>query len=289
MKILITGASGLIGSHLISFLNSQGHTTVPLSLRQSKTDISSLMNKEQFDAVVHLAGENVAERWTADKMARIRESRITGSKLLSKILAQLPHRPKVLVCASAIGYYGNRGPEMLDETSSKGSGFLADVCAQWESATAEAREAGIRVVNLRIGVVLSKEGGALSKMLLPFQMGAGGIIGDGKQFMSWIDIDDLVRAIDHAITDQSLAGPVNAVAPYPVTNEQFTKAMGKVLCRPTLIPVPSFGLRLLFGSMADEMLLSGQKVSSAKLQGSGYQFQYPEIESSLRHVLGKGN
>ena len=287
MKVLVTGASGLIGSHLIPFLNQQGHTTVPLSLRNGKMDMSGLMEKERLDAVVHLAGESVADRWTAEKMARIKESRITGTKLLSKTLAELTNRPKVLVCASAIGYYGDRGLELLDESSSKGAGFLADVCDQWELATRSAREAGIRVVNLRIGVVLSKQGGALGKMLLPFQMGAGGIIGNGKQFMSWIDIEDLVRAIYHAIINDTLVGPVNAVAPYPVTNEQFTKALGKVLCRPTLIPVPGFGLRLLFGSMADEMLLSGQKVAPTKLKSSGYQFQFPDIERSLQHVLSK--
>ncbi len=290
MKITITGASGLIGSQLMTFLRGQGHTVTAWKWRMNSEDINKIIaHAEQENveggAVVHLAGENIADRWTADKMLRIRESRVIGTKLLSQALAKLARRPKVLVCASAVGYYGNRGNEMLDERSSKGSGFLADLCQQWEAATAPAREAGIRVVNLRIGMVLSNKGGALSKMLLPFQLGAGGEIGDGRQYMSWIDIDDLVAAIDYTITNESLQGPVNAVAPYPVTNREFTATLGKVLHRPAVIPVPAFALRLLFGQMADEVLLSGQKVMPVQLQSSGYQFRYPDIESSLKHVL----
>jgi len=284
MKIIVTGASGLIGSHLTKFLGNQGHTVVPVSLRNPATQLTSI---NSADAVVHLAGESIADRWTAEKMLRIRESRLTSTRLLSETLSKLDHRPKVLICASAIGFYGNRGDETLDERSSQGSGFLADLCRQWEAATVPAKEAGIRVVNLRLGIVLSKKGGALAKMLLPFQMGAGGEIGDGKQYMSWIDIDDAVAAIYHAITNQSLQGAVNAVAPHPVTNKEFTAALGKALHRPAIIPVPGFALRLLFGAMADEMLLSGQKVMPAELQASGFKFRYPDIELSLQHVLKK--
>lgn len=295
MRILVTGASGLIGTRLIAFLCNQGHDVTTIKWRTGKEnvnarEINKITDPEKMpEAVVHLAGENIASRWTEEKMERIKESRIVGTEALCELIAKFSPRPKVLVSASAIGYYGNRGDELLNENSAKGSGFLADLCAQWEEATKIARETGIRVVNLRIGIVLSKEGGALSKMLLPFEMGAGGEIGNGQQYMSWIDIDDLVGAIYHAINNESLQGPVNAVAPYPVTNKEFTKALGAVLHRPAVMPAPPFALRLLFGPMADEMLLSGQKVLPKQLQASSYQFSYPEIEPSLKHVLFHNN
>ncbi len=289
MKVLITGASGLIGSHLSSFLSTNGHTVFPLSLRGEKRnkELLSLLNNEAFDAVVHLAGENVAQRWTPEKMAAIKDSRIQGTTILCTALSKTNRRPEVLICASGIGFYGNRGNELIDEKSQRGRGFLADVCEEWEEASQIAAKAGIRVVNLRIGVVLSKEGGALAKMLLPFEMGAGGSIGSGQQYMSWIDIDDVVGAIYYIMTNKSLSGPVNIVAPRAVTNAEFTKAFGRVLNRPTLIPIPPFALRLLFGKMADELLIAGQKVIPSKLHASDYKFKYLELEPSLRHVLNK--
>ena len=291
MNILITGASGLIGSKLNSFLTENGHNVIPFRLRSnsnsSENELVQLLDTRAIDAVIHLAGESVATRWTKEKMAEIRDSRLNGTKILCQALTKTSHRPQVLIGASAIGYYGNRGEETLDETSTKGAGFLADLAQQWEQVENEAGALGIRVVNLRIGVVLSKNGGALAKMLLPFELGAGGEIGDGKQYLSWVDIDDVVGAIYHALTNTAIAGPLNAVAPHPVTNKEFTKTLGKVLNRPTLIPIPSFGLRMLFGSMADELLISGQKVMPAKLSESAYKFKYRNLESSLRHVLNK--
>ena len=300
MKILISGSTGLVGSSLAAFLTNQGHTVArlvrPNSIHKSSAGpivkwdpLTSKIDSETldtFDAVVNLAGENLASgRWTRRRKAELRDSRINGTLLLSDALAKLKKRPPVLISASAIGYYGDRGEEPLTEEASKGSGFLADLCQDWEAATRSAVGAGIRVVNLRIGVVLSSKGGALTKMLLPFQWGAGGEIGDGQQYFSWIAIDDLIGAILHSINEATLSGPVNATAPRPVTNREFTKSLGKVLGRPTLIPVPDFGLRMLFGEMADECLLSGQNVVPSKLELSGYNFLEPEIEPALRHIL----
>ena len=289
MKILITGASGLIGSKLNFFLTEKGHTVIPFRLRSNSNekDLLQVLNAQAVDAIIHLSGESVASRWTKEKMDQIRASRLESTKILCQALAKTSHRPQVLIGASAIGYYGNRGSETLDEASAKGTGFLANVVSEWEEIENEAVSLGMRVVNLRIGVVLSRDGGALGKMLLPFELGAGGEIGDGQQFMSWVDIDDVIGAINHALTNASIDGPVNAVAPSPVTNKEFTKTLGKVLNRPTLIPIPSFGLRMLFGSMADELLIGGQKVLPAKLHASNYKFKYGDLESSLRHVLNK--
>jgi len=289
MKILITGASGLIGSKLNSFLTEKGHTVISFRLRSNsnENELLQVLDAQAVDAIINLSGQSVASRWTKEKMDEIRASRLESSKILYQALAKTSHRPRVLIGASAIGYYGNRGSEILDEKSAKGAGFLAELASDWEQIENEANSLGIRVVNLRIGMVLSKDGGALGKMLLPFELGAGGAIGNGKQYMSWVDIDDVVGAINHALSNTSIAGPVNAVAPYPVTNKEFTKTLGKVLKRPTLLPIPSFGLRMLFGSMADELLIGGQKVIPSKLQASDYKFEYGDLESSLRHVLDK--
>jgi uncharacterized protein (TIGR01777 family) len=291
VKILLTGASGLIGSRLSSFLTKEGHNIIPFRLRSktAEAELVNLLDEQKFDAVINLAGQSVATRWTDEKKQEIKDSRLNSTKLLVQALNKTSHKPNVLIGASAIGYYGNRNSETVDEKSSKGQGFLADLALQWEQVTNEAISLGIRVINLRIGVVLSKSGGALAKMLLPFQMGAGGQIGDGKQYMSWIDIDDLVGAINHCLVNNSLNGPINAVAPYPVTNKEFTKELGKVLGRPTLIPVPTFVLKLLFGPMADELLIAGQKVMPAKLHASNYQFKYSNLKSSLQHILNKAN
>lgn len=297
MRILITGSSGLIGSALIPRLAAEGHQVIRLvhgrkpdgndvavwDPNTGKIETSAL---KQVDAAINLAGENIAgSRWTEERKKRIRESRVRGTQLLSESLAQLPEPPRVLVSASAVGFYGSRGDEILTEESPPGSGFLTEVCREWEAATEPARQKDIRVVNLRIGMVLSGKGGALAVMLPTFKAGAGGRIGNGLQFMSWIVIDDLTLAIADAIDNESLSGPVNATSPKPVRNVEFTKALGKVLGRPTIVPVPEFGIRLLFGEMADELLLASQRVEPARLQAAGFEFQYPEIEAALNHVL----
>ncbi|MBI4442191.1 MAG: TIGR01777 family protein [Acidobacteria bacterium] len=304
MKIVITGSSGLIGTALIASLNETGHRVTRLVRSQPRAqageahwdpaagelDATAL---EGQDAIVNLAGETIAERWTAANKARIRDSRIQGTRLLCDAMARLKQRPStgsglrpaVLVNASAIGYYGDRGAERLTEDSSPGTGFLADVCRQWEAATAAAAKAGVRVVCLRTGVVLSARGGALAKMLPPFRLGLGGRIGSGKQFMSWIALDDLVGIIRHALATPTLTGPVNAVAPNPVTNQEFTRTLGKVLGRPTLFPVPAFAMRLAFGEMAEELLLGSARVEPQRITASGYSFRYPELEAAFRHVL----
>jgi hypothetical protein len=296
VKILITGSTGLIGSALIPVLTKEGHTLVRL-VRSKPGSNEFEWNPEAgtidttaltgADAVMHLAGENIAERWTIEKKARVKNSRVKGTRTLCEALARLTQPPEVLVCASAIGYYGHRGQEILREESAPGSGFLPEVCLEWEAATESAIQKGIRVVNLRIGMVLSPAGGALAKMLLPFQMGVGGIIGSGEQYMSWITLDDVVEIIDYALTTDTLKGPVNTVAPKAVTNKEFTKTLGRVLARPTIFPMPAFAARLAFGEMADELLLASTRVEPAKLIATGYHFRYPELEGALRHVLKK--
>jgi uncharacterized protein len=294
MRILVTGSTGLIGSALISALSAQGHTVVRLvrGQPQAATDVRwnpatgqlDAAALEGLDAVVHLAGENVAGRWTPEKKARIFDSRVQGTQLLSETLARLKNPPRALASASAIGFYGNRGNEVLREDSSLGTGFMAEVCRAWEAATEAASNAGIRVVHLRFGIVLSAQGGALAKMLTPFRLGLGGRIG-GNQYWSWIALDDSVGAICHALTTETLEGMVNIVAPQAVTNREFTTTLGRVLGRPTILPVPAFALRLALGEMADEALLSSARVEPARLAGTGYIFRYPNLEGALRHVL----
>ena len=299
MKILVTGSSGLVGSALLPSLETEGHRVVRLVRSQPASDQEEVfwdpqaekMNPtrmEGFDGIVHLAGENVAAgRWTAGQKGRIRKSRVDGTSLLSKTLAQLARPPEVLVAASAVGYYGDRGDEWLREESSAGTGFLSDVCRTWEAATMPAAQKGIRVVNLRIGFVLSQKGGGLAKMLVPFRMGLGGVVGDGKQYLSWIAIDDLVRVIHHCLVDRRLQGAVNATTPHPVTNREFTRTLAKVLGRPALFPLPAFVARMAFGEMAGEVLLAGQRVAPARLQATNFTFQYRELEPALRHLLAK--
>ncbi len=296
MHVLITGATGMVGSALAPLLTTGGHQVTKL-VRKSPQAGEALWEPSKgtidqaaldtCNAVVHLAGDNIAEgRWNAAKKARILESRVQGTRVLCESLARLAAPPKVLVSASAIGYYGSRGDQWLDEQSSAGEGFLADVCQQWEAATQPARDAGIRVVNVRFGVILSPKGGALSKMLFPFKMGGGGTIGSGKQYWSWITLDDVVGAIHHALLTDSLAGPVNVVSPHPVTNHEFTKTLGRVLHRPTIIPMPAFAARLALGEMADELLLASQRVKPTQLQASDYSFRHAELEPALRALLG---
>jgi uncharacterized protein len=298
MKILIGGSHGLVGTALMKSLEPEGHEVFRLVRYAPSSDVEiewspdrysiALARIEGFDAVVNLAGESIAAgRWTEDKKQRIRESRVKGTKLLGDALANLTNPPKTFICASAIGYYGNRGDEILTETSAPGDDFLAEVCVEWEKATALATEKGIRVLNTRFGVILDAHGGALAKMLPPFRAGLGGKIGSGKQWMSWIALEDVVGALKLALTNEALSGPVNFVAPNPVTNAEFTKTLGKVLARPTLFPIPAFGVRLVFGEMADALLLSSQRVEPGRLKAAGYQFGYSQLEEALPHILRK--
>jgi uncharacterized protein (TIGR01777 family) len=296
MKILISGSHGLIGKALIKSLEADEHEVFSLVRYAPRTESEiewspdrysiALARLEGFDAVVNLAGESIAEgRWTEDKKRAIRESRVKGTKLLGDALANLTNRPKTFICASAIGYYGNRGDEILTENSAPGEGFLADVCVEWEKATALATEKGIRVVNARFGVILDKNGGALAKMLPPFRLGLGGRIGSGKQWMSWIALADVVGALKFALVNETLDGPVNFVAPNPVTNAVFTRSLGKALSRPTIFPIPAFGVRLVFGEMADALLLGSQRVEPERLEAAAYQFHYSELDDAFRRVL----
>jgi uncharacterized protein (TIGR01777 family) len=238
-----------------------------------------------FDAVIHLAGESIVGRWTEEKKARIRDSRIPATTHLAHALAQAKEKPGVFICASAIGYYGNRGDEVLNEESAAGAGFAADLAQQWEAATDAAAKAGIRTVQVRIGVVLGASGGALPKMLPPFKMGVGGRLGNGRQWMSWIDVHDVVGAIHHILKTDLLQGPVNVVAPKPVTNGEFTKILASTLSRPAIFPVPAFAARLAFGQMADELLLASQRVEPTKLISSGYPFRFADLRASLENIL----
>lgn len=295
MKILVSGSRGLVGSSLVPSLIEDGHEVVRL-VRSYPQSGDIMWNPERgeitasdlegFDAVVHLAGDNIASgRWTAQKKNAIRSSRIDGTKLLCSTLATLKNKPEVVVSASAIGYYGNRSDEILTESSKPGDGFLAQVCREWEAATMPAQSAGIRVALMRIGVVLSRDGGALTKMLPPFRAGVGGKLGTGKQYLSWISIDDLCSIILYTIKTRKLQGPVNAVSPHPVTNEEFTAALGETLRRPTIFPVPQFAAQLLLGEMADELLLSSTLVKPEKLVSSGYEFSNPQIQQALKCIL----
>jgi uncharacterized protein len=299
MRILVTGSTGLVGSELVPFLTGGGHDVVRLvrSLNGSgeaevlwdpvkgQIDAGQL---EGLDAVVHLAGENIAgRRWNDEQKARIRDSRVNGTRLLCETLAELRRPPQTLISASAIGYYGARGDQVLTESSKSGDGFLPEVCREWEAATQPATDAGIRVVCLRFGIILTPKGGALSKMVTPFRLGLGGRIGDGRQWMSWIAIDDVVGTIDHALADKNLRGPVNAVAPHPVTNSEFATTLGHVLARPSIVPMPSFMARLALGEMADDLMLASTRVQPRVLFDSGYSYFYGDLESALRHLLGK--
>jgi uncharacterized protein (TIGR01777 family) len=299
MNIAVTGSNGFVGSALVSWLKDRGHRVLRLvrSTGHSTGDCVAwdpgagridAAGLEAVDAVVHLAGENIAaRRWNTRQKERIRASRVQGTELLTKTLGALRLPPKVLVSASAIGFYGSRGDEELDERSASGQGFLAGVCRAWEAATQHAAEAGMRVVQLRFGIILSRNGGPLPKMLLPFLLGLGGRIGDGRQWMSWIALDDVLGGIDHAIRNDGLRGPVNAVAPTPVTNREFTATLGKVLRRPALLPLPRLVARLAFGEMANELLLASTRVVPRALLQSNYQYLYPELAGALRHLLGQ--
>lgn len=295
MKIAIAGGSGLLGSALIPDLENEGHEVVRLVRNNPRgNEIEWHPNQDAidaeklagFDAIINLAGENVAEgRWTEEKKKKIHDSRVHGTHLLSEAIARLARKPRAFLCASATGIYGDRGDESLDEQSESGGGFLAGVCREWEKATEPAQRAGVRVVNFRFGPVIARAGGMLEKMLTPFKMGVGGKIGSGKQYISWVSIDDAVAAMKLALNDESLRGPLNVVSPRPVTNERFTRALGEVLSRPTLMAMPAFAARLAFGEMADEMLLVSQRVLPKKLQAAGFQFQYGDLDAALQHYV----
>jgi uncharacterized protein len=301
MRVAITGSTGLVGSEVVTVLSAAGHEVVRLVRRApapgegavrwdpEKGEIDGA-GLEGLDAVVHLAGENIASgRWNAARKAAIRDSRVNGTRLLCDTLAGLARPPKTLVCASAIGIYGDRGEDALTEESPPAAGFLPGVCREWEAAASPAAEKGIRVVHLRIGMVLSPKGGTLSRMLPLFRAGMGGVFGSGRQYVSWIALDDLSLILLHALQRGDLSGPVNAVAPRPVTNREFTEALGKVLSRPTPLPVPAFALRIAVGSeMADALLLASARVFPRRLAETGYPFRFPELPAALRHLLGKG-
>jgi hypothetical protein len=300
MKILVAGSSGLVGSRLVPALRTLGHKVVRLVRQRAQLDGGSAFwdpaagqidaaALRDCDAAINLAGESIAaERWSAKRKQAIQDSRIKTTRTIAQALAASEPRPRVLINASAIGFYGSRGEALLDESSSPGSGdFLSGVCRDWEAATEGAARAGVRVVLARFGVILSRDGGALAKMLLPFKLGLGGRIGRGDQYMSWIAIDDVVGAILHALNADALAGPTNVVAPQPVTNLEFTKTLGRVLARPTMFPMPAFAARLAFGQMGEELLLGSQRVAPARLLSSGYVFMFPQLETALRHVLAR--
>jgi uncharacterized protein (TIGR01777 family) len=297
VRVAITGASGMIGSALVARLVEDGDSVRRLvrsrdelgpdrflwNLEEGALDPSTF---EDVDTVVHLAGETIAGRWTSEKKRRIRDSRVHGTRLVSEAVADCNSPPRVLVCASAAGYYGDRGDEELTEESGRGGGFLADVVLEWEAASEPARESGARVVNIRSGEVLSTSGGALKSLLPPFRLGLGGPLGGGRQYMSWITLDDEVNAIRHAIRNEGLTGPVNLTAPSPVTNREFAKTLGRVLHRPAVIPTPTFPLRLAYGGeFVKEVLLVSVRVLPARLTASGFEFEHTELEPALRHVL----
>lgn len=297
MKILVTGSSGFVGSILHARLRSRGERVIrlvrhPPGLNQDQIlwdPESGRMDPavlQGVNAAVHLAGDPIAKgRWTAAKKRRIRDSRVLGTRLLAETLARLTPPPQVLVCASAVGFYGDRGEEILTEEAGPGTGFLAETAQEWERACRAASDAGIRVVNLRFGIILDPSGGALKMMLPPFRMGLGGPLGDGRQWMSWVSREDVLGIILHALTAHALQGPVNAVSPNPATNREFSRSLGRALRRPALFPVPALAVRLLFGEMADEALLASARAIPRKLQQSGYSFQHPDLQPALVQML----
>jgi uncharacterized protein (TIGR01777 family) len=292
--ILVSGVSGPVGAALLPALQASGYKVVRLVRGTARGEGQIAWDPAQpllpesvsgFEAVIHLAGESIVGRWTAAKKQRILDSRRLGTRHLAEALARAPQNPRVFISASAIGYYGSRGEEVLREDSPSGRGFAAEIARQWEAATQPAAEAGIRAAQMRLGVVLSAAGGALQNMLLPFRMGLGGNIGNGRQWWSWVDVHDVVGAIHHILKNDLLQGPVNVVSPKPVTNAEFTKTLAQVLHRPAIFPMPAFAARLAFGQMADELLLASQKVEPAKLIASGYPFQYSDLRKSLERIL----
>ena len=293
-RVLVSGASGPIGTALLPSLDTRGYEVVRLVRGVTNGNAAVSWDPTRpvdpeaisgFDAVVHLAGESIIGRWSDAKKLKIRESRVQGTRNLAEALAQAKNKPRTFICSSAVGYYGSRGDEVLREESTGGTGFLADVCREWEAATQPAIRAGIRTVQIRTGIVLSSKGGALPKMLTPFKLGAGGRVGDGRQWMSWIDVQDLVGAIHHILKNDLLQGPVNLVAPKPVTNSEFTRILAGVLSRPAILPMPAFAVKALFGEMGESVLLGSQRVEPAHLVASGYPFRFRDLRSALTNIL----
>jgi uncharacterized protein (TIGR01777 family) len=296
MRILITGASGLIGTALQRSFDEIGHELLLASRKEAKDSqhiqwdvekgFSELERLEGIDAVVHLAGESVfGLSWSDAKKKAIRDSRVDGTRSVVEAISKLKARPNVLVAASAIGFYGDRGDEEMTESSAAGDTFLAEVSKEWESEARRAEDAGIRTVLLRTGIILSKDGGALGTMLLPFKLGIGGVVGSGKQWMSWISIDDHIRVINYAIEYENVRGAVNSVSPNPVTNGEFTKTLGEVLYRPTILPLPSFAVNMVFGEMGDALLLASTRVVPKRLEDAGFEFKYPELKTAIEHAV----
>ncbi len=293
--VAVSGASGLVGGRVVQLLKSAGHTVLPISRRS--TDSSTILwepdrgflnpaRLEGVDAIVHLAGENIAAgRWSPAQKQKIRDSRVQGTRSLVESLKNLTKRPKTLVCASAIGFYGDRGDEVLNEHSAPGSGFLVDVCREWEAAAATATDLGMRVVQVRLGVVLSAQGGALQKMLLPFRLGAGGIVGSGRQYWSWIGVTDAARVFVYCVEHSEISGPVNAVSPHTATNFDFTKTLGSVLRRPTIFPLPGFMAKIVLGEMAGPLLLASARVTPDALRKAGFTFSQPGLRECLEAEL----
>jgi uncharacterized protein len=293
-RLLMTGASGLIGTALVPSLEANGYEITrlvrgaPSANRPMTWDPTKPIDPDLvsgFEVVVHLSGESVIGRWTDAKKMRIVKSRVTSTCNLSAALAKAAQPPRVMISGSAIGFYGNHGDEILSEQSSSGTGFLPEVCRDWEDATQAASAAGIRVAHVRTGIVLSREGGALQKMLLPFCLGVGGRIGSGRQWMSWIGMNDMIDAVMHILGNESLQGPINMVAPNPVTNTEFTKTLASVLSRPAIFSVPEFAVRFALGEMGEEILLRSQRVEPAKLVASGYVFRQPDLRQALEEIL----
>ncbi|HBR57471.1 MAG TPA: TIGR01777 family protein [Blastocatellia bacterium] len=298
MRILITGASGLIGKAIAATLREKGNELIlasrsePAAAEDIRWDahtgfsVEDLQRLEGLDVVIHLAGESVSGlRWTEDKKKAIRDSRVDGTRTMIETFAKLKTKPRMFITASAIGFYGDRGDEELTETSAAGDNFLSDVCREWEAESRRAEDLGIRTVLLRTGIVLSKNGGALAAMLLPFKLGVGGVVGSGEQWMSWIALDDMVGIIEFAIENENLRGAVNVTSPNPVKNAEFTGTLGEVLYRPTILPLPGFAVNLVFGEMGDALLLASSKVFPKRLLDAGFQFQYPDLKPALTHVL----
>jgi uncharacterized protein len=297
--ILVTGATGLVGAALVLRLSASGHRVValrrvpPSGSSESTWDPAGghvqLDPATSFDGVVHLAGENIAQRWTRATRERIRNSRVDGTRLLCEALSQSPRPPRVVVCASATGFYGDRGGEVLDEQSGPGTGFLPEVCQAWEAAAAPARQCGIRVVHLRLGIVLTRHGGALAGMLPAFRFGLGARLGGGNQYWSWIALEDVVRVVELALKDDRLSGAVNTVAPEATTNAAFTQGLARALHRPVFLSLPAFAVMAIFGQMGREALLASARIQPGRLLAMGFQHRFPTLDAAFNHILAANN